>query len=99
VQLSAFQEEQQQNLDSLIGQRNKLRNRLRRPPSEEAATRIRQEIDALSREISQIRKEVKLCGDILSHLSEIPRKLARINKDEQQQRTEAAVHGHQRAGR
>jgi hypothetical protein len=87
VQLLSFQSEKQQALDSLVERRKRLRNRLRRPPSEEAATRTRQEIAALSKEISQTRKEVKLCSDILSHSSEIPQKLARIHEDEQQQRT------------
>jgi hypothetical protein len=87
VQLLSFQSEKLQTLDSLIEQRKRLRNRLRRPPSEEAAIRTRQEIAALSKEISQARKEVKLCSDILSHSSDIPQKLARIHEDEQQQRT------------
>jgi hypothetical protein len=97
VQLSAFQAEQQQNLDSLIGQRNKLRNRLRRPPSEEAATRTRQEIAALSKEISTVRQEVKLCNDIQARSKSMAEKLQIIHHDER--RKEELMHGHQRTGR
>jgi hypothetical protein len=97
VQLSAFQAEQQQNLDSLIGQRNKLRNRLRRPPSEEAATRTRQEIAALSKEISTVRQEVKLCNDIHARSKSMAEKLQIIRHDER--RKEELMHGHQRTGR
>jgi hypothetical protein len=96
VQLSAFQEEQQQVLDGLIERRKRLRNRLRRPPSEEAATRTRQEIAALSKEISTVRQEVKRCNDIQARSKSMAEKLQIIHRDE---RKEELLHGHQRTGR
>jgi hypothetical protein len=84
-------------LDGLIERRKRLRNRLRRPPGEEAAIRTRQEIAALSKEISTVRQEVKRCNDIQTRSKSMAEKLKIIHRDER--RKEELLHGHQRTGR
>lgn len=97
VQLSAFQEEKQASMDHLIQQREKLRNRLRRMADAAQQEPIKREIAALTKEITTIRKEVRLCNDIAAHAKEIPDKLYRIQMDAP--RKEEPKHGHQWAGR
>lgn len=97
VQLSAFQEEKQASMDSLVQQREKLRNRLRRMTDAAQQEPIKQQISALTKEITAARKEVRLCNDIAAHAKEMPDKLHRIQKDAP--RKEEPEHGHQRTGR
>ena len=99
VQLLSFQTERKEKMEILIGQREKLRNRLRRLTDEPQAEAVRQEVHALSEQITQIRKEVRLCGDIISHSSEIARKLEIIRQEESERRKEEMQYGYQRTGR
>lgn len=97
VQLSAFQEEKQASMDCLTQRRQKLRNRLRHMTDAIQQEPIKQQISDLTKQITAIRKEVKLCNDIAAHAKEIPEKLRRIQRDAQ--RKEELQHGHQRTGR
>ena len=99
VQLLSFRSEKQTQMDSLTAQREKLRNRLRHMTDETQAETVRQEIYALSKQITQARKEVRLCDDILSRSSEIARKLEIIRRDETELRQEEERYGYQRTGR
>ncbi len=99
VQLSVFQEQKQQQMDTLIRQRQALRNKLRRMKDTGQIERTKQDISALSREISAARKEVKLCKDILERSSAMAEKLRIIHRDEQIRRKEELHHGYQRTGR
>ena len=99
VQLLSFQAERKEKMDALIGQREKLRNRLRRMTDEPQAEAIRQEVHALSEQITQIRKEARLCDDIISRSSEIARKLEIIRQEEAERRKEEMQYGYQRTGR
>lgn len=99
VQLSAFQEQKQQQMDTLIRQRQALRNKLRRMEDTGQIELTKQDISALSHEISSARKEVKLCKDILERSNAMAEKLRAIHRDEQIQRREELHHGYQRTGR
>ena len=99
VQLLSFQTERKENMDALIGQREKLPNRLRPMTDEPQAEAIRQEVHAMTKEIGIIRREVKLCDDIISRLSEIARKLEIIRQEESERRKEEMQYGYQRTGR
>ena len=99
VQLSAFQAQQQARLDRLIGQRQQLRNKLRRTAEPVQIESLKQEISGLSKQISAIRREVRLCNDIQQRSIQMAKKLKIIHRDEQMQRREEIKHGHQRTGR
>lgn len=99
VQLSAFQEQKQQQMEGLMRQRQALRNKLRRMEDTGQIELTKQDISALSREISSARKEVKLCKDILERSSAMAEKLRIIHRDEQIRRREELHHGYQRTGR
>ena len=99
VQLLSFQTEKQQDLDSLIAQRQKLRNKLRRMTDPEQIEATKEQIEQLTKTITQTRKEVKLCGDIYTRSAEIARKLEIIHRDESERRKEEMQYGYQRTGR
>lgn len=99
VQLSAFQAQQQARLDRLIGQRQQLRNKLRRTTESVQIESLKGEISNLSKQISAIRREVRLCNDIQQRSIQMAEKLKIIRRDEQMQRREELQHGHQRTGR
>ena len=99
VQLLSFQAEKQKDLDSLIAQRQKLRNKLRRMTDPEKIEATKEQIEVLTKTITKNRKEVKLCSDIYTRSAEIARKLEIIHRDESELRKEEMQHGYQRTGR
>lgn len=98
VQLSAFQGQKQQQVDNLICQRQALRNKLRRMKDTGQIELVKQDISALSREITAARREVRLCSDIQQRSVEMAEKLKNIHREEQH-RKEELQYGHQRTGR
>jgi hypothetical protein len=79
-------------MTSLSAQRKSLYNRIRRCGDEEQATAYKEQIAGLTGQISQLRKEVKLCAGILSRSGEMQEKLSRIKQEEIQQRKEAKAY-------
>ena len=86
-------------MDSLIAQRQKLRNKLRRMTDPEQIEATKAQIEALTKSITKTRKEVKLCDDIYARSAEIARKLEIIHRDESELRKEEMQYGYQRTGR
>ena len=101
VQLSAFQEEKQQTLDSLMDQRKHLRNQLRRTTDEAKAETVKRNISELTKAITATRREVKLCSDIQERSVQMAEKLKIIHQDERDnmQRKEENSRGYQWSGR
>ena len=101
VQLSAFQKEKQHSLDNLMEQRKSLRNQLRRTTDEVQIETVRQDISRITKSISAVRKEVKLCKDIQQRSVQMTEKLKVIHKDEQElyRRKEENSRGYQWSGR
>lgn len=101
VQLSAFQKEKQETLDSLLEQRNKLRNQLRRTTDEIQIEAIKQNISGLTKAINVARREVKLCNDIQERSTQMAEKLKLIHQDEREntKRKEENNRGYQWSGR
>ena len=101
VQLSAFQEEKQQTLDSLVQQRKQLRNQLRRTTDEAKAETIKQHISELTKAITATRREVKLCSDIQERSIQMTEKLKIIHQDgrDNTKRKEENSRGYQWSGR
>ena len=98
VQLSAFQGQKQQQLDTLIRQRQALRNKLRRMKDTGQIELVKQDISVLSREIAAARREVRLCSDIQQRSIQMAENLKIIRRGEQHRREELE-HGHQRTSR
>ncbi|MEN3004798.1 relaxase/mobilization nuclease domain-containing protein [Dehalobacterium formicoaceticum] len=91
-QLFAYRSTVEQKMTSLSVQRKSLYNRIRRCGDEEQATAYKEQIAGLTGQISQLRKEVKLCAGILSRSGEMQEKLSRIKQEEIQQRKEAKAY-------
>lgn len=90
-QLFAFQKINEQEMRDLYIRRKALYNRVRRSRGPAQTGTYKEQISAISRRLSVLRKEVKLCADILIRSEEISEKLNR-NKQETKQRKEAAIH-------
>lgn len=91
-QLVAYRSTVEQEISALSAQRKSLYNRIRRCGDEEQATAYKEQIAGLTGQISQLRKEVKLCTGILSRSGEMREKLSRIKQEEIQQRKEAKAY-------
>lgn len=91
-QLFAYRSNVEQEMSTLSAARKSLYNRIRRCGDEEQATACREQIAGLTKQISQLRKEVKLCTGILSRSGEMREKLSRIKREDIQQRKEAKAY-------
>ena len=87
-QLLSHQSGLEQEMASHYADRKSLYNRLRRCKDEEQIAAYREQISGLSKNLSLLRKEVKLCTGILSRSDEIKEKLHRVKQDEIQIRKE-----------
>lgn len=87
-QLFAYQSTKEQEMNTLSAQRKSLYNKIRRCGDDEQVITCKGQIAGLSKQISLLRKEVKLCTGILSRSGEMREKLSRIKQEEIQQRKE-----------
>ena len=90
-QLSSYKENLETRIDSLTLQRKQLYRKQRTVAvkSDEAASlQTKEEIDSLSRELSQLRREVKLCSDIEVRSGIMQEHIKTVREDEQSQRKE-----------
>jgi len=91
-QLFAYRSNVEREMSTLSATRKSLYNRIRRCGDEERATACKEQIAGLTKQISQLRKEVKLCTGVLSRSGEMREKLSRIKQEEIQQRKEAKAY-------
>ncbi len=91
-QLVAYRLTAEQEMSTLSDARKSLYNRIRRCGDDGQVTACKGQIAGLTRQISQLRKEVKLCTGILSRSGEMQEKLSRIKQEEIQQRKEAKAY-------
>ncbi|TEB17093.1 Relaxase/Mobilization nuclease domain protein [Pelotomaculum sp. FP] len=91
-QLVAYRSTVEQEMSALSAQRKSLYNRIRRCGNDGQVTACKEQIAGLTRQISQLRKEVKLCTGILSRSDEKKEKLHRVKQEEIQQRKEAKAY-------
>jgi hypothetical protein len=82
----------EQEMSALSAARKSLYNRIRRCKDDGQAVEYKEQIAGLTRQISQLRKEVKLCTGILSRSDEKKEKLHRVKQEEIQQRKEAKAY-------
>ena len=59
---------------------------------EVASAEANQTIAALSKELSQLRREVKLCSDIAVRSGILPERIQKVREDENYQRKEKTEH-------
>jgi hypothetical protein len=83
-QLFLFKASLEDELKTLTGQRQGLRNSIRRTKDEAAVTEVKTQISLLSARMGEIRKEVTLCGDIADRSQQIKDKTARVRQEQQQ---------------
>ena len=81
-QLLMYQNGLEQEMAALSGARKSLYHRLRRCKDDTKAAEYKQQIAGLSRKLSLLRKEVKLCTDILSRSKEMKKKLIQVQHEE-----------------
>jgi hypothetical protein len=91
-QLFAYRSIAEQEMIALSAARKSLYKRIRRCRDEEQAAACKEQIAGLTGQISQLRKEVKLCTGILSRSGEMREKLSQVKQEEIQQRKEAKAY-------
>ena len=94
-QLSSYKENLETRIDSLTMLRKQLYRRQRTVAvkSDEAASQqVKTEIDSLSKELKQLRWEVKLCSDIEIRSGIMQEHIQAVRKDEESQRKEQKEH-------
>ncbi|MFZ5945088.1 MAG: relaxase/mobilization nuclease domain-containing protein [Bacillota bacterium] len=87
-QLLTFRNSLEQEMAGLYDTRKSLYSRIRRCKDDEQITAYKEQIAGLSKKLSLLRKEVKLCAGILSRSEEMKQKLLQIKQEEIQQRKE-----------
>ncbi|WP_028308848.1 relaxase/mobilization nuclease domain-containing protein [Desulfitibacter alkalitolerans] len=87
-QLLTFRNSLEQEMAGLYDTRKSLYSRIRRCKDDEQMTAYKEQIAGLSKKLSLLRKEVKLCAGILSRSEEMKQKLLQVQQEEIQQRKE-----------
>lgn len=87
-QLLTFRNSLEQEMAGLYDTRKSLYSRIRRCKDDEQMTVYKEQIAGLSKKLSLLRKEVKLCAGILSRSEEMKQKLLQVQQEEIQQRKE-----------
>ena len=81
-QLFTYQSAAEQEMSRLYADRKALYNRIRRCKDDEQVAAYKEQIAGLSKKLSLLRKEVKLCTGILSRSEEMKRKLLQVRQEE-----------------
>ncbi len=81
-QLLTYQNDLEQEVTTLIDERKSLYNRLRRCKDDEQILAYKEQISGISKKLSMLRKEVKLCTGIMSRSEEMKQKLLQIKQEE-----------------
>ena len=94
-QLSSYKGELETRIETVTSQRKQLYRKQRTVAvkSDEAAfTKVKAEIDSLSKELKQLRWEVKLCSDIQVRSGIMQEHIKTVREDEESQRKEQKEH-------
>ena len=91
-QLIAYQDKQERELAALCDARKSVYNKIRRCGDEGQTIECKQQVAGLSKQISLLRKEVRLCAGILSRSGAVREKLQRVKQDEANQREEGKAY-------
>ena len=94
-QLSSYNSELESRIEAVTSQRRQLYRKLRTvavKSDEVASAEANHTIAALSKELSQLRREVKLCSDIAVRSGILPERIQKVREDENYQRKEKTEH-------
>lgn len=94
-QLSSYQSELESRIADVTSQRKQLYRKQRTvavQPDEAASAEVSTAIATLSKELSQLRREVKLCSDIAARSGILPERIQKVREDENHQRKEKTEH-------
>ena len=94
-QLSSYNSELERRIADVTFQRKQLYRKQRTiavKSDEAASAEVSTVIATLSKELSQLRREVKLCSDIAVRSSILPERIQKVREDEQSQRKEKNEH-------
>lgn len=94
-QLSSYQGELESRIAAVSNERKRLYRKQRTvavKSDEAASAEVSSAIAALSRELSQLRREVKLCSDIAVRSGILPEHIQKVREDENHQRKEKTEH-------
>ena len=94
-QLSSYKSELETRIDAVTFQRKQLYRKQRTvavKSDETESTKVKAEIDSLSRELKQLRWEVKLCSDIEIRSGIMQEHIKAVREDEESQRKEQKEH-------
>ena len=94
-QLSSYKENLETRIDSLTLQRKQLYRKQRTvavKTDEAASLQVKEQIDSLSKELSKLRREVKLCSDIEIRSGIMQEHIKTVREDEESKRKEQKEH-------
>ena len=94
-QLSSYQSELESRIADVTSQRRQLYRKQRTAAvksDEVASAEVCTAIATLSKELSQLRREVKLCSDIAVRSGILPERIQKVREDENHQRKEKTEH-------
>lgn len=76
LQLQAYKDSSQNRMDSLVGERTRIQNKLRRAKEPEVIADLKEQRTALTAEIAVCRNEIKLCDGIFENTRRMKEKIA-----------------------
>ena len=88
VQLQALQAQKEQELEPLISRRRKLKCQLKKATEPEETAKIQAETDALSRRMTVLRADIRMCKIIMERSRGMAEKMERIRAEEANRRME-----------
>lgn len=91
-QLLTYQNELKQEMTALINERKSFYNNLRRCKDDKQILAYKEQISRISKKLSLLRREVKLCTGILSRSEEMKQKLLQIKQEQINQGKEEKAH-------
>ena len=91
-QLLTYQNELKQEMTALINERKSFYNNLRRCKDDKQILAYKEQISRISKKLSLLRREVKLCTGILSRSEDMKQKLLHIKQEQINQGKEEKAH-------
>ena len=98
-QLSSYKEGLQKQIEGLTTDRKRLKHRLRSAGDEQQLSILKADISAITKELSKLRGEVKLCDGITGRSGVMTEKLKAVREDEKQEKEEKSHEPFRRGGR
>ena len=92
TQLTAYQKNLQEQIDTLTAERTELRNLQKRERRAGRENSVSARIAELSAQLRELRKEGKLCSEIEARSTEVADNLTEIQQEKSEQRKEKEQH-------